>query len=770
MAPQGGIAAMFSALPPARKRLIAIAVIAGGLTAGAQVKKLVRSAQREQRALCAEVEASRGGGSSRRTSTVRIAVDKRFLRRLLVILSICVPSWWSKEAGLILAQGGLLVSRTLLTDWISRIEGYSGSTLVSQQFDKFWRSLGMFALIGIPAAVVNSGLKYMQKQIELAFQERLTSFLHAQYCSFLHAQYCSNRAYYAASTLGGLTHADQRITEDVEKFAASISELYAHTFKPLLDVVLFTRSLARTMGYRGQFMLYAYYVCVAYLLRAISPPLAAMTAQEAALSGAFRAAHQRLVTCSEEVAFNDPPAGAAEQLVLNQHLRRLLRYTGLSAAQRGIQQVADGYFVKYFASVTALVVYGLPIYFQDPSRRGSQGELTRDYIRSMRLLQNTSRGVGDLILVYKRVTALASHTSRVSELLEQVARLVGEDAEHRELFRKNVSVNHFLGLSEPYHAPGEAAPATEPPPPPQRLLGATLCFHRVALDSPDGTPLIRELSFEVLPGKSVLLMGPNGCGKSSLFRVLAGLWPLQAGEITTPEKGKVFYLSQRPYLVTGTLRDQILYPNPPRSVWRGATAAEHDHFAACSGGRVPPAPSAELDSLLGGCLRAVELEYLLTRHGWEAVHNWNEVLSGGEKQRLAMARLLYHRPQYAVLDECTSAVSADGELRLYGECLRSGVTFLSIAHRPALKRFHSAVIHFDANVSQTGLGWWSEALEEPGPGSAASAPAALPPLQPGGGSGAGAGAGAGAGNGGSGSGVPTPTHAARRGGAATGGQ
>ncbi|KAG2422832.1 hypothetical protein HXX76_011647 [Chlamydomonas incerta] len=748
---------MFSALPPARKRLIAIAVIAGGLTAGAQVKKLVRSAQRQQRALCAEVEASRGGGGSRHRAgggQQRIAVDKRFVRRLLVILSICVPSWWSKEAGLILAQGGLLVSRTLLTDWISRIEGYSGSTLVSQQFDKFWRSLGWFAAIGVPAALVNSGLKYMQKQIELAFQERLTSHLHAQYCS--------NRAYYAASTLGGLTHADQRITEDVEKFAASISELYAHTFKPLLDVVLFTRSLARTMGYRGQFMLYGYYVAVAYLLRAISPPLASMTAQEAALSGSFRAAHQRLVTCSEEVAFNDPPAGAAEQLILNQHLRRLLRYTGLSALQRGIQQVADGYFVKYFASVTALVVYGLPIYLREPAHRGSQGELTRDYIRSMRLLQNTSRGVGDLILVYKRVTALASHTSRVSELLEQVARLVGEDAEHRELFRKNVSVNHFLGLSEPYHAPGEPAPASyEPPPPPQRLLGPTLAFRRVALDSPDGTPLIRELSFEVLPGKSVLLMGPNGCGKSSLFRVLAGLWPLQAGEITTPEKGKVFYLSQRPYLVTGTLRDQILYPNPPRSVWRGATAAEHEHFAVCSGGRVPPAPSSELDSLLEGCLRSVELEYLLTRHGWEAVHNWNEVLSGGEKQRLAMARLLYHRPQYAVLDECTSAVSADGELRLYGECLRSGVTFLSIAHRPALKRFHSAVIHFDANVSKTGRGWWSETLEEPAPGTAASAPAALPPLQPGGGPG-------GAGAGGS-SGVPTPTHASRRGSNATSG-
>ncbi|KAG2489276.1 hypothetical protein HYH03_012296 [Edaphochlamys debaryana] len=722
----GQLSSLLGGLSPARKRLLAVAILAGGISIGHEVRKVVRGAQREQRALVAEVEAR--PGTPRRH--LRIAVDRRFVKRLGIIMAICVPSPWSREALLVLGQGVLLVSRTLLTDYISRVEGYCGSSLVSLQFDAFWRGLGAFAAIGVPAALVNSGLKYMQKQIELAFQQRLTTHLHALYCS--------NRAYYAASTLGGLTHADQRITEDVEKFAASISELYAHTFKPLLDVILFTRSLARTMGYRGQLGLYAYYVAVAYLLRAISPPLASMTAQEAALSGTFRAAHQRLVTCSEEVAFNDPPSGAAEELILNQHLRRLLRYTGLSALQRGVQQVADGYFVKYFASVTALLVYALPIYLTDPSKRASQEQLTRDYIRSMRLLQNTSRGVGDLILVYKRVTGLASHTSRVSELLEQVARLVGEDAEHRELFRKNVSVNHFLGLSEPYHAPGEPVVHSEPPPAPKRLTGPVLRLHRVALDSPDGTPLIRELSFEVLPGRSLLLMGPNGCGKSSLFRVLAGLWPLQAGEITLPEKGKVFYLSQRPYLVTGTLRDQILYPNPPRAVWRSATAEEHSHFATAAG-RGPPPPSPDLDSALEACLRAVELEYLLSRHGWEAAHNWNEVLSGGEKQRLAMARLLYHKPQYAVLDECTSAVSADGELRLYGECLRAGVTFLSIAHRPALKRFHAAVIHFDANVSKTGRGWWNEPLEDPAApaASAASAPAALPALGPDGGAAAG---------------------------------
>ena len=90
----------------------------------------------------------------------------------------------------------------------------------------------------------------------------------------------------------GLTHADQRITEDVEKFCFAVADLYSYTFKPLLDVLLFTRSLAKSMDYRTQLALYSYYLLSAALLRALSPPLALMTAQETGLVGAFRSAHQ----------------------------------------------------------------------------------------------------------------------------------------------------------------------------------------------------------------------------------------------------------------------------------------------------------------------------------------------------------------------------------------------------------------------------------------------------------------------------------------------
>ena len=147
------------------------------------------------------------------------------------------------------------------------------------------------------------------------------------------------------------------------------------------------------------------------------------------------------------------------------------------------------------------------------------------------------------------------------------------------------------------------------------------------------------------------------------------------------------------------------------------------------------------------------LSYLLSRGaGWDTVQAWQDTLSGGERQRLALARLLFHRPAFAVLDECTSAVSGctrcrcpraraaphtvpsvlpqrsvlcpvvfvqppspppalpqvsvDGEVQLYEACAHAGITLLSIAHRPTLKRFHQKVVHFDGNVSGSSKGWW----------------------------------------------------------------
>eukprot|EP00210_Caulerpa_lentillifera_P004400 g4198.t1 len=654
--------ALFDQLTSSQKRLILISLLGGGTAISGLVKSAIKTAQKEQRLISKDLETKQKQRES-------AGVDGVFLQRLWKILSICVPSPLSKESMVILVQGLVLFLRTMLTLRITKLEGKAARYLTSQNFDAFYRNCIAFGIASVPAAIVNSLLKYLQKHLQIRFQTQLTKHLHAKYCS--------NHAYYAASHLRSLTNPDQRLTEDVEKFAFSITELYNYTFKPLLDVMLFTRALAPTMGYKGQFALYGYYITIAMILRLLSPPLSKMAAQEAALAGGFRQAHQRLSTRSEEVAYNDPPGGLSEELILNEHLQKSLRYVSLSSFQRCIQQIFDGFLVKYMASTACLIIYALPLQCRQTTDQSTQGMRTQDYIRSIRLLQNTSRGIGDLILVYKRLTTLAAHTSRVSVLLEQVDSLAQGPS--------SSSAMESAQSRDPHETNG--LPIINPP---RLQTGDHLKLENVSISSPDGTPLIQDLSFELTTGRSVLLMGPNGSGKSSLVRVLAGLWPIQTGSITCPQKGEILFLSQQAYLVTGTLRDQLLYPDPPRGTWLNTSKEDKRRFTQLRGRGLPPVDESRLHQ----CLHDVELEYLLERgQGWNHQQKWEDVLSGGEKQRLAMARLLYHKPRFAVLDEATSAVSVEGEQKLYNACQAAGISLLSIGNCHTLKQFHQMIIH-----------------------------------------------------------------------------
>lgn len=199
-------------------------------------------------------------------------------------------------------------------------------------------------------------------------------------------------------------------------------------------------------------------------------------------------------------------------------------------------------------------------------------------------------------------------------------------------------------------------------------------LKNVTLQTPDyQRTLVTDLSVEVPPGQGLLVVGHSGVGKSSLMRSIAGLWNSGTGCIMRPKPEETLFLPQLPYMVIGDLRSQLLYPKTDKIV---------------------------SDTQLQEALEKVNLADLTERvGGFNAELNWPDVLSLGEQQRLAFARLLIAQPPYAILDESTSALDVENEKRLYHLLKQKNTTFISVGHRPTLVQYHQLVLKLIGNAN-----------------------------------------------------------------------
>jgi putative ATP-binding cassette transporter len=203
----------------------------------------------------------------------------------------------------------------------------------------------------------------------------------------------------------------------------------------------------------------------------------------------------------------------------------------------------------------------------------------------------------------------------------------------------------------------------------------TVKLDKLTVRTPDGAKtLVNDLSFELGRNQSLLIMGASGTGKSSLLRTIAGLWPIGSGGLERPRLRDIMFLPQRPYMIDGNLRDQLLYPYPDQGV--------SDEQIIEVAGKVN----------LADVLNRVDSDL-------DRTMDWVNVLSIGEQQRVAFARLFLRNPKFAFLDEATSALDEDNQEKFYQLLKESGIGFISVGHRTTLIEYHDRVLQLDRSGS-----------------------------------------------------------------------
>jgi putative ATP-binding cassette transporter len=457
---------------------------------------------------------------------------------------------------------------------------------------------------------------YVRDRLGIGWRRWLTG-------SFLD-QYLSNRAFYDLTSNERIDNPDQRIAEDVNAFTQKSLTFLLEIVSASLQLVAFGGvlwSISRTLVW----VLLTYAVAgTVFTFFVFGKPMIGLNFQQLRREADFRFSLIRIRENAEGIAFyrGEKREGA--------HVRE--RFAALYENYKRLLKRTLG--LNLFQYLYSFLTYALPSAIIAP--RIISGELE---------VGRAVQAGGAFAAMLGALTVFVDNFESLSAFAAGIERL------H--------SFKHVLDVENRAPDPSQAWI--------ERQQHTGLELDNVTLQTPNHErTLMRNVSLSVEEGKGLVIVGASGGGKSSLLRAVAGLWRAGSGTIRHPDLDQMLFLPQRPYMILGSLRHQLLYPRIDREV-----------------------PEDELQTLL----KAVNLPDLAQRcGGFEVEVDFAKVLSGGEAQRLAVARVLLGKPRYVVLDEATSALDPENEGKLY-EALRAlGITIVSVTHHPGVLKYHQRVL------------------------------------------------------------------------------
>jgi vitamin B12/bleomycin/antimicrobial peptide transport system ATP-binding/permease protein len=500
---------------------------------------------------------------------------------------------------------------------------YAGRDFMTAVADRneagYWRHLS--AYLGTFALAVPLGVFYRYTEQRLALLWRQWMAQH------LIKRYFFNRAYYRLRDSDVVDNPDQRISEDVRNFTTGTLSYLLICLNSLVTLVAFIGVLWSISGTLVT-VLFAYAAVGTALSILIGRRLVGLHYHQYEREANLRYGLIRVRDNAESIAFYRGEKREHRDLIWR--LGDVVKNTlGIIGWNRNLAFFTNSY--NYAAIILPILVVA-PMYMRGEVHFGVITQAGGAFAQVLAALSL-------IITQFDGLSAFAAGVVRLGTLWDSLDEFDAEEL--REDAESQIEVDENL----------------------RRLV-----LDQLTVRTPDGTKtLVKDLSLELRPGQSLLLMGESGAGKSSLLRTIAGLWQSGEGSIGRPALRDLMFLPQRPYLMPGTLREQLMYPQPD---------------------------SHTNDDDLRAILEQVNLTEVLDRvdGNFEARVDWANVLSLGEQQRLSFARLLLKHPRLAFLDEATSALDEPNERRLYETLRDSSIAYISVGHRSSLKKFHDRLM------------------------------------------------------------------------------
>jgi vitamin B12/bleomycin/antimicrobial peptide transport system ATP-binding/permease protein len=507
------------------------------------------------------------------------------------------------------------------------------NALGQYNYDEFIYQFYIFLVLSAFNIVITVYALYLNQMLQIRWRRWLTR-------RYL-ATWLTDRTYFRLQLVGGATdNPDQRIAEDLNLFTTYVMTLSLGLLTAVVSLLSFLFILWQLsgpaeipLGTWGVWYIPGYLVWAALLYSAIGTwlsikvgrPLVPLNFAQQRFEADFRYSLIRLRENAESVAFY---GGEAPEFTIFRHRfsnvvdnfwRIMVRRKHLSWFTASYTQ----------AAIVFPIVVAAPRYFAKQIQLGGLIQV----LGAFGMVQNA---LSFIINSYADIAAWQAVTERLATFEERMSHVTAS-----------------------MRAPQQIA---------LKRTGGGVEVQNLDIDLPDGTPLLKGVSFSVAAHQALLLIGPTGAGKSTTLRAMAGLWPFGKGDVRLGD-GLELFLPQRPYLPLGTLRQALLYPREEHE--------EHKHRIR--------------DDRLIEVLNLVHLGEFA--RDLETVDNWSLRLSLGEQQRLAFARVLLVQPAVLIMDEATSALDEATEAHVYGllRGLPNRPTVISVGHRSTLRQFHDIV-------------------------------------------------------------------------------